>query len=97
MELPAEEVLTVRAWRPGDRMRARPGGPLRRVKRFFAEAGIAGMDRAGWPVVVAGSEIVWIPGVRRGDAATTFANRPGRLRRYLCERDDRPDDAPGGG
>lgn len=83
-ELPGEGPLTVRAWRAGDRMRAASDCPGRRVARFFADAGICGMDRAGWPVVLAAGEIVWIPGVRRSDAASV---RSGRPLRYLCERD----------
>ena len=56
----------------------------RRVKRFFADARIPGMDRAGWPVVLAAGEIIWIPGVRRADAATDRSGGPGV--RYVCER-----------
>ena len=82
--LAAGVKLTVRAWRPGDRMRAGAGGTARRVKRFFADARVPGMDRAGWPVVLAAGEIVWIPGVRRADAATDRSGRPGV--RYVCER-----------
>ncbi len=85
-ELPADVPLAVRAWRPGDRMRARAGGTARRVKRFFADARVPGMDRAGWPVVLAAGEIVWIPGVRRSDAATVQPGRPGV--RYECDRND---------
>jgi hypothetical protein len=40
--------------------------------------------RAGWPVVVQGGEIVWIPGVRRSDAATVRPGEP--TRHYVCER-----------
>jgi tRNA(Ile)-lysidine synthase len=83
-ELPADLPLAVRAWRPGDRMRAQANGTARRVKRFFADARVPGMDRAGWPVVLAAGEIVWIPGVRRAIAATDRSGRPGV--RYLCER-----------
>ena len=83
-ELPVECPVTVRAWRAGDRMRAAPHRPGRRVARFFADVGVCGMDRAGWPVVLAAGEIVWIPGVRRSDAAPV---RSGRPLRYLCERD----------
>jgi len=83
-ELPGDRVLEVRAWQAGDRIRVAPGRPPRRVARFFADLGIGGMDRAGWPVVLAAGEIVWIPGVRRSDAA---AVRSGRPLRYLCERD----------
>jgi tRNA(Ile)-lysidine synthetase-like protein len=45
-------------------MQATNGGPGRRVKRFFADAKIAGPLREGWPVVVASGGVVWIPGVR---------------------------------
>jgi tRNA(Ile)-lysidine synthetase-like protein len=85
MQLPVDATLTVRGWRPGDRMRVAGANAARRVKRFFADARIAGPDRAGWPVVLAGDEIVWIPGVRRSDAATVRSGRPGL--RYTCERD----------
>ena len=82
--LPADVPLTVRPWQPGDRMRVSDGGAARRVKRYFGDVGIPGMDRAGWPVVLAAGEIVWIPGVRRSDAATVRSGRPGL--RYVCER-----------
>ena len=84
--LPADSRLTVRRWRPGDRMRASGSRSARRVKRFLSDAGIEGPDRIGWPVVLADGEIVWIPGVRRSDAATDRSGRP--VLRYLCERND---------
>ena len=74
----------VRAWVPGDRF---AGGGLdhaRRVKRWLSDAGVHGGDRRGWPVVVAGKDVVWIPGVRRSDAATERSGRP--VRHYVCER-----------
>ena len=84
--LPAGGRLEVRSWRPGDRMRPAGSETIRRVKGLLRDAGVAGPDRAGWPVVLADGEIVWIPGVRRSDAAT---ERPGRPREwYICERDD---------
>ncbi len=84
--LPADCVLTVRGWRAGDRMRAAGSPAARRVKRFFSDARIAGPERSGWPVVLADGEIVWIPGVRRSDAATDRSGRP--VLRYRCERND---------
>lgn len=68
VRLPADRVVTVRAWQNGDRLHQR-GIPPRRVARFLAEAQIAGPDRAGWPVVLVDGVIVWIPGVRCGNAA----------------------------
>lgn len=86
--LPEGKPLTVRAWRPGDRMRA--GGMTRRVKRFLSDAGISGKLRARWPVVLCGDEIVWIPGIRRGDAVAARPGRPGVLIRCACtERSER--------
>lgn len=80
--LPADASLEVRPWRAGDRMLAAGERP-RRVKRFLADARIPAADRAGWPVVVAEGEIVWIPGVRRGLAATVRSGRPRIC--FVCE------------
>ena len=81
--LPEQGSLTIRAWRPGDTMVAREGGPARKVKHLLSRAGITGHDRAAWPVVLAGDRIVWIPGVRRADAATARSGRPGLA--FACE------------
>jgi tRNA(Ile)-lysidine synthase len=83
-DLDAEARVTVRPWLPGDRMRALAGGGARRVKRFFADARVPALDRPGWPVVLVNGTIVWIPGVRRSDAATVRPGRPGV--RYECDR-----------
>jgi tRNA(Ile)-lysidine synthase len=85
--LPAGMMPTVRAWGAGDRLEAANGQPRRRVKRYLSDAGLHGSDRAGWPVVVAGEDVVWIPGVRRSDAATVRSGGP--VRHYVCERIDR--------
>ena len=78
---------TVRVWEDGDRLLPSRGQPMRRVKRYLSDARIRGRDRRGWPVVVAGEDVVWIPGVRRSDAATDRSGRP--VRHYICERIDR--------
>ena len=83
-QLDVQSGLRIRAWTPGDRMQAAGDAVPRRVKRFLRDAGLAGPDRQGWPVVLAGEEIVWIPGVRRSDAATIRPGRPGAL--YVCDR-----------
>ena len=87
--LPTDRPLRVRTWRAGDRMV--PGGERRgesrRVKRLLREAGIEAGIRPGWPVVLSGDEIVWVPGVRRGTAATVRSGRPVAV--YRCERIDR--------
>ena len=85
--LPGDRPLSVRRWKPGDALAVSDGRPRRKVKRLLSSAGIAGHDRRDWPVVLAGDEIVWIPGVRRSDAATVRSGRPGPT--YICEFDDR--------
>jgi len=84
--LPEDRSLVVRPWRAGDRMRVAAGRTARRVKRFLADAHVPARQRSGWPVVLADGEIVWIPGVRRSDAATDRPGQPGV--HYLCERID---------
>jgi tRNA(Ile)-lysidine synthase len=86
---PADAVLDVRVWRPGDRLKIHYGGRLiaRKVKYFLSDAGISGHIRPRWPVVVAGDEILWIPGVRRSDAATARSGRP--VVTYVCDYLDR--------
>ena len=77
----------VRSWSAGDRLEPAAGQPRRRVTRYLSDVGVRGADRAGWPVVVVGDDVVWIPGVRRSDAATDRSGRP--VRHYVCERIDR--------
>ncbi|MDE3127042.1 MAG: tRNA lysidine(34) synthetase TilS [Gemmatimonadota bacterium] len=84
--LAADATTIVRTWRAGDRMQAAGSARARRVKRFLSDARVSAADRARWPVVVADGEVVWIPGVRRGRAATA---RPGRPEvTYTCDFDD---------
>lgn len=83
--LPWPARTVIRGWRPGDRMVAAGSTQARRVKRFLSDARVSAAERARWPVVVSDGEVVWIPGVRRGSAATA---RPGRSEAsYTCEFD----------
>ncbi len=86
LTFPSAQPLTVRAWRPGDRMIPHGATAPRRVKGVLRDAGVPGSARPGWPVVLAGPDVVWVPGVRRGRAATARPGRP--LVRYRCERLD---------
>lgn len=85
---PADGPVRVRSWRAGDRLAPAAGQPRRRVARYLSDVGVRGTDRAGWPVVVLDDgregDVVWIPGVRRADAATARSGRP--VRHYVCER-----------
>ena len=81
--IPKAAEPVVRQWSPGDRLTTDLSGGRRRVKRFFADAGIVGPLRSGWPVVVCGDDVVWIPGVK---ASQNAVRREGRMVHYTCER-----------
>ena len=87
--LPVDAELQIRRWHPGDRMCVRRRNQLssRKVKYFLSDAGISGHIRASWPVVLAGDEILWIPGVRRSDAAAARSGGP--VVTYVCDYLDR--------
>jgi tRNA(Ile)-lysidine synthase len=53
--------LEVRAWRPGDRVRSRT------LQDLFTDRKIPREQRHQLPVVVAGGEIAWVPGVATGE------------------------------
>jgi tRNA(Ile)-lysidine synthase len=82
-QLPADAALGVRAWRPGDRMIPDGSTRPRRLKGLFRDAGVDAVRRRGWPVVVAGDEVVWVPGVRRALAAPARSGRP--IVTFRCE------------
>jgi tRNA(Ile)-lysidine synthase len=86
-ELSADDTLGVRAWRPGDRMIPEGSTEPRRLKGLFRDAGVDAARRRGWPVVVAGEEVVWVPGVRRALAAPARSGRP--IVTFRCEHIDR--------
>jgi tRNA(Ile)-lysidine synthase len=86
--LPADRPLAVRGWQAGDRLVTPQGG--RRVKRFLAEARIPGPLRAHWPVVTAGDQVVWIPGVAvavHPEASASGRPDASSYLTYVCEPD----------
>ena len=86
-QLSTEPRLGVRGWRPGDRMIPEGSGAPRRLKGLFRDAGVDAARRRAWPVVVAGEEVVWVPGVRRALAAPARSGRPNVT--FRCEYIDR--------
>jgi tRNA(Ile)-lysidine synthase len=54
--------LLVRNWRPGDRFWPAHTKAPRKLKELLQERRILRPDRALWPVVVSGDEIVWVAG-----------------------------------
>ena len=81
--IPTTAEAVVRQWHPGDRLTTDMRGGRRRVKRFFADAGIVGPLRSGWPVVLCSGELIWIPGIKASQEAV---RHEGRMVRYICER-----------
>jgi tRNA(Ile)-lysidine synthase len=51
--------LDVRAWHPGDRLQGR----RKKVQDVFVDAKVPRRERAGWPLVVEGDEVVCVPGI----------------------------------
>ena len=83
--LPRDDVLTIRPWRPGDVLAVRYGtAGQRKVKHLLSNAGVTGHERASWPVVLSGDEIIWVPGVSRSDVATVRSGRP--VLAFACEQ-----------
>jgi tRNA(Ile)-lysidine synthase len=51
--------LTVRTWRPGDRL----AGRTKKVQDLFVNAKVPRSERESWPLVVRGDEVVAVPGI----------------------------------
>jgi tRNA(Ile)-lysidine synthase len=68
--------LDVRPWHAGDRMSVRSG--TRTLQDLFTDRKVPRERRALVPVVVAGDEIAWVPGIASGDR---FVARPQTTRR----------------
>jgi tRNA(Ile)-lysidine synthase len=58
--LPAE--LKVRNWRPGDRFWPAHTKTVKKIKELLQELQVTGPQRKLWPVVVSGTDVVWVRG-----------------------------------
>ena len=67
--------LIVRNWRAGDRFWPRHTKSAKKVKELLQERHVEQSQRKLWPVIVSGSEIVWMRGF---PPPARFAARPGR-------------------
>jgi tRNA(Ile)-lysidine synthase len=83
IHIPKSAEPVIRQWYPGDRLTIDLKGSRRKVKRFFADAGVVGPMRVGWPVVVCGDDVVWIPGIKSSQAAV---RHEAKMVHYKCER-----------
>jgi tRNA(Ile)-lysidine synthase len=70
--------LAVRPWRTGDRMRPQGLGGTRTLQDLFTDRKVPRERRPHVPVVVAGDEIAWVPGVAAGER---FVATPATTRR----------------
>jgi tRNA(Ile)-lysidine synthase len=63
--LDAESVLsplTLRNWRAGDRFRPAHTKSAKKVKDLLTDLHVAHAERATWPVILSGEEIIWVRG-----------------------------------
>ena len=61
------EVLTVRSWRPGDRLVPFGANTPKKLQDVYTDARVPRERRSGVPVVIAGDRIIWVPGVCRAE------------------------------
>ena len=57
------QALTVRAWRPGDRMRPLGMAGTKTLADIFSDRRVPRAQRATLPLLLSGERIAWIPGV----------------------------------
>ncbi len=80
-------ALRARSWRPGDRMRPKGLGAAKKLQDIFTDRRVPREERRSIPLICAGEEILWAPGVALSESAghpgadTLVAVRPpgGRL------------------
>ncbi len=59
--------LTVRGWRPGDRIRS--GAGTRKLKRVFGDRKVGLSERKSYPLVADAGGVLWVVGLMRGTRA----------------------------
>jgi tRNA(Ile)-lysidine synthase len=64
------QILTIRSRMPGDRY---GGSGHRKVKKMLIDNKIPLVQRSALPIVVAGNDVIWIPGFR---SARAYEARP---------------------
>ena len=75
--------LRVRNWRAGDRFWPAHTKSPKKVKELLQERHVAQPDRALWPVIVSGDEIVWARGF---DTHAKYRGKPGHDAVLVAER-----------
>ena len=68
--------LEVRTWQPGDRL----AGRRKKIQDVFTDAKVPRRERATWPLVVRGDEVVSVPGIVEDPRVTVTHLGPGDSR-----------------
>jgi tRNA(Ile)-lysidine synthase len=63
--------LSVRGWRPGDRIRL--GGGTRKLKKVFVDRRVGRSERGGYPLLIDPSGVLWVVGLVQGVRAGSCA------------------------
>jgi tRNA(Ile)-lysidine synthase len=61
------ERLTVRARMPGDRIQLPGVGGMTKIADLMINHKIPRQARAGWPLILAEGDVLWLPGIHRSD------------------------------
>jgi tRNA(Ile)-lysidine synthase len=67
-------ALSVRAWRPGDRMRPVGLDGSKTLSDLFTERRLPRAERSSMPVIACAGEVVWVPGVATSSRARVRAS-----------------------
>jgi tRNA(Ile)-lysidine synthase len=67
-------MLTVRSRQPGDRMSLYGTNGTKKIKDLFIDAKIPPRIRDAIPIILAGDEILWIPGIKRSNLALVHSH-----------------------
>jgi len=86
----AKAALAGRAWsfaprRGGERLRLRTGGPTRTLKNLLQEQAVPVWRRSRLPLLFAGGDLVWVPGVGIAAAYRAGPGEPGLVPRWHIE------------
>jgi len=81
------EVLAIRCWQAGDRIRpfgAR--GHHRKLQDVFSDAHIRGAERLGYPLLLAGEEIIWVPSLVRAEVGRAGGGSTGAVLCFVAKK-----------
>jgi tRNA(Ile)-lysidine synthase len=74
------EKLLLRTWQHGDRMRPFGAAHRKKLQDIFTDAKVSREKRRHWPLLCAGEEIIWLPGLRRAEFGRVEEGCGARLR-----------------